>query len=326
MRRWLITSAVGAILLAFASAANWLGGSRDVDETPIVAPVISTPVPGLTAAAIPLSLEDQIALVRQRIEGLQYLESLGANLGSQIASLQEQLARLLEQQQPEAPAPEPVVFAAAPPPQEPEPAPPTPTPTSAPTPTPVPQMTIEWGASAIDLDCNVQIRLSWTVSGDPNGTVEILRGGNVIHTPTTLAGSYTDPVTVPGSSTLTYQLHATNSAGEAVLSNPKTFETTCIMTFEFNVGPRLITPNPNSTCDVEIDLSWTVGGDPNGTVDLLRNNTVIGTWGVEPQSFTDSFTIVASQEIWEYRLRATNSGGDMPFFSNVITVPITCIP
>jgi hypothetical protein len=57
------------------------------------------------------------------------------------------------------------------------------------------------------------------------------------------------------------------------------------------------------TCRTE--LSFTVTGDPNGKVELLRNQLVIFTTTVGNRTFTDSF----SPGPKSYRVRATNSGG-----------------
>ncbi len=75
-----------------------------------------------------------------------------------------------------------------------------------------------------------EVLVGWEVSGDPDGTVELLRDGTPIDSWDVGEGSFTDSLDeeeIFGSVELTYQLRATNSAGEVVHSERQPVETTC---------------------------------------------------------------------------------------------------
>ncbi|HXH22838.1 MAG TPA: C39 family peptidase [Dehalococcoidia bacterium] len=148
------------------------------------------------------------------------------------------------------------------PPTEPPPPADTETPTAEPssTRTPAPAMTIST-ITAVLSESQVgtgapgcHTTLSWTVSGDLAGIVELRRNGATIHGTTIGPKSFQDQFQ-PG--TWTYQIRATNSQGVQFLSQTVTVTPICVTLFS-------VTPGCNNT------VNWQIMGTATGTVRVQR--------------------------------------------------------
>jgi hypothetical protein len=170
------------------------------------------------------------------------------------------------------PTPEPEVESPVQPPQQPEPEEPEPpiTPTFTPTPTITPVPATAMAVTPITvvtaLGSTLQgapgcfTTLQWNASGDPKGTVELLRNFVPIHTRGTGPATYNDPFAV---GTWTYQLRATNSDGVATTSAPLQVAPACLTEYRLD----LVGCGDGYEC---VRHTWKVLGNQAGTVRIVH--------------------------------------------------------
>jgi hypothetical protein len=107
--------------------------------------------------------------------------------------------------------------------------------------------------------------LQWNASGDPKGTVELLRNFVPIHTRGIGPATYNDPFAV---GTWTYQIRATNSDGVVTSTAPVQVTPACLTEYKFG----FLDCGNSAGC---VRHMWKVLGNQSGTVRIIHTPTSV---------------------------------------------------
>ncbi len=184
------------------------------------------------------------------------------------------------------------------------PAPPTLTPTATITSTPAPRMQVSPLITTLQpfgIGQTCVTRISWTASGDPNGTVELLRDQVPIATRPPGAFTYEDPFRV---GTLTYQVRATNSNNTSVTLSPPA-----------QVSPWCLNKYVASEGDGWVDHSWNVDGNVSCSTSIF-----VASGGALVKSGLPCKGQYRDEELYyycDYRIQVTVAGQTVSYTAHV---------
>ena len=165
------------------------------------------------------------------------------------------------------------------------------TPVPAPATVLIDQFNFQLFGTSMDPGQTCRTVLSWKLSGDPKGKVEVIRNQLVVFTGTvgTGTGMYTDAFSAGPKS---YRLRTTNSAGVIQETlQPLNVQPFCLQSFTVTAG---------QDCGIDCGgyvyrYSWTIQGAVNGTVRVMEqvtNDGFLGPWtqvgnvSLSPSTFT----------------------------------------